>query len=285
MNFLKKVLKILAYLLIGLLILFIITINIFFKPFSDDEVREFFDDNNKSVFIQHSSFRDKEFRIISTQEEIDSLKPTLILLHGSPGGSMDFKAYLVDDDLRSKANLLALDRVGYSENSLKEVQPIAFEQAWINRFTDSLNVETTILAGYSYGGPIALASQKSYKKVVIMAGAVSSEAEPMFWFVNFYKWRLTRWMMPKMLEAASVEKIGHPEDLQSIEQSWGNTPANVISIHGDVDWIVPYENSIFLENQFSKEQYEILTLTGASHDLIWSRFEEIKQELIKVIEE
>lgn len=285
MKLLKKVFKIIAYLLASILILFLIAINIFFKPSNDVEVEEYFSENGASIYIQHSTFKSKEFRVISAQNEIDTLKPTLILLHGSPGGAMDFKRYLADDGLRKSANLIALDRVGYAPNSIKDVQLLTFEQEWINAYTDTLNISNTILAGYSYGGPIALSSQKSYKKVVLMAGAVSSEAEPMFWFVNFYKWHLTRWVMPALLKTASKEKIGHPDDLKTMENSWGKTPADVLSIHGDVDWIVPYENSTFLNDQFNDKQYQIHTLQGASHDLIWSRFDEIKEELLKVIEE
>ena len=88
-----------------------------------------------------------------------------------------------------------------------------------------------------------------------------------------------------MMKSASIEKLNHPQDLKTMEQYWSENPSDIFVIHGDKDWIVPYENSLFIESQFPKNQFKLLTLKQASHDLIWSRFEEIKNELINVIEE
>ena len=107
----------------------------------------------------------------------------------------------------------------------------------------------------------------------------------MFWFLNFYRWKATRWLIPDLLKAASKEKLQHIEDLKGIEQNWIENPSKIISIHGDADKIVPYENSLFIQNQFAKEQFELISLKEAGHELIWSRFEEVKEELIKVIED
>ncbi len=59
-------------------------------------------------------------------------------------------------------------------------------------------------------------------------------------------------------------------------------PSNVLSIHGDSDGIVPYENSLFLQKQFPENQFELKTIKGAGHALVWSNFDFIKNELLKL---
>lgn len=285
LKFLKKTVKVIGFIFLGLLIVFLILIHIFFKPKLDDDIRESFQESNLNVQINYENFRDKSFRVISTRKHIDTTLPNLVFVHGSPGSAMDFKRYLLDEDLNNKANLIAYDRVGYNPLSVGDIQSIAFEAALLNSLTSKLDVEKTILVGYSYGGPVALASKNNYKNIVLCAPAVYSEVEPMFWFLNFYRWKATRWLIPDLLKAASKEKLQHKKDLKGIEQNWIQNPSKIISIHGDADRIVPYENSLFIQNQFANEQFELITLKEAGHELIWSRFEEVKEELIKVIED
>jgi pimeloyl-ACP methyl ester carboxylesterase len=284
-NFLKKAAKLIGAIFFGLLIVLLILIYVFFKPKSDKEIRGFFEESNLNIKIDYENFQNKIFRVVSTRKKIDTTLPNLLFVHGSPGSAMDFKQYLLDKDLNAKANLIAFDRQGYNLESVGDIQSILFEAALLNYVTSKLDAKKTILVGYSYGGPVALASKKNYKKIVLCAPAVYSEVEPMFWFLNFYKWKATRWLMPDLLKAAAKEKLQHRTDLKTIEQNWNQNPSDIYVIHGDKDWIVPYENSLFIQKQFPEEQFKLITLNEASHDLIWSRFEEVKKELIKVIED
>lgn len=285
MRFFKKLLKVVGFILVGLPLTLIVLINIFFKPMSDEEIFEEFSEAESTVFIKYNEFNNQKYRVITTQYSLDTTLPNLVFVHGSPGSAMDYKRYLLDDELNSKANVIAYDRVGYGVNNLGAIGTIAEETALLNKLMEDLEISKTILFGYSYGGPIALASKKEYQKIVLCAPAVYSVVEPMFWFLNFYKWGITRWMLPRMLQTASKEKLQHQKDLKSFEQHWGNNPSSIYVIHGDKDWIVPFENSIYIQKQFPEDQFELVTVKEASHDLIWSRYDEIKKELIKVIEE
>lgn len=135
--------------------------------------------------------------------------------------------------------------------------------------------------GYSYGGPIALASKKAYKKIILIAPAVYSSVESMPWVLNFYRWKATRLMLPMTWKAASKEKLSHKKDLMNFEDSWHENPSKILSIHGDEDWIVPIENSLFLQKILTPEQFDLVTLSGVGHGLIWSNFNEIKSILLE----
>jgi pimeloyl-ACP methyl ester carboxylesterase len=281
MRLLKKILKITAYIFLALLIVFLMLIHFVFQPKSDKKIRE----SIEGITLIHKSFDSFSYRLISSKKELDTTLPNLLFVHGSPGSMLDYEAYFNDEELNKKANLITYERVGYGIDNAGDIQDIAFEAKLLNSLTDSIGVSNTILVGYSYGGPIALASQKKYKKVVLLAAAVYSEVEPMFWFLNFYKWKVTRWLIPKKLQSASKEKLQHQDDLRKHQENWSDNPSEIYVIHGDKDWIVPYGNSEFLEQQFASNKFEMLILKDAGHELIWSRFDEIKSELIKVIEE
>ena len=57
--------------------------------------------------------------------------------------------------------------------------------------------------------------------------------------------------------------------------------SKVLSIHGNKDWIVPIENSTYLKENFSSEQFELVTLKGAGHGFVWSHFTDIRNILLQ----
>jgi pimeloyl-ACP methyl ester carboxylesterase len=189
---------------------------------------------------------------------------------------------MTDSDLLERFNMLAYDRVGYNYKDTQPVQEsIALERDLLMDLIKDIPSEKTILAGYSYGGPIALAVSKKVKKIILFAPAVYSKVEPMPWMLNFYKWNGTRWLVPKIWKEASKEKLSHRKDLENFELEWYHTPNEVTSIHGTTDWIVPFDNSKFLEEQFPQDQLKLIPIQEVGHNLIWSQFSFIKPILLK----
>ena len=279
MKLLKKILKITGIVVVLLLVgLYGLFVN-FSSPKSDIEVLEDFEDALVQPVISHETFNGYSYRKLAIVK--DTALTTLVFIHGTIGSCLDFKRYMSDSLLLSKVNMISYDRIGYNFEEKNPVQEsIAFEAALLQDMTKELKMEKTILVGYSYGGPIALATKDSYRKIILLAPAVYSKIEPMPWMLNFYKWKLTRWLVPNIWKEASKEKMSHQQDLRKFENNWKQNTTAIVSIHGNSDGIVPYENSLFLENQFPKEQFTLVTLKDAGHGLVWSRFEEIKSEII-----
>ena len=280
MRLFKKILKITCVVLLLIFIGLYIVFYQFTKPKSDTVVLEELTTELVHPELTKEKFKDFEYRKVTIQK--DTSLPTLIFVHGTIGSAIDFKSYLTDSLLIEKANMIAYDRVGYNYKDAHNVQEsISFEAAMLDSIIgDRRNV---ILVGYSYGGPIALATKKNVERIVLLAPAVYSEVEPMPSMINVYKWKLTRWLVPPVWKQASREKMSHKEDLKKFEDHWGQTNNKVISIHGDADWIVPYSNSLFLEKQFSKDQFKLITIHDVSHELVWSNDVLIKQELLKLL--
>lgn len=256
----------------------------FSSPKSDKKVRKLFKKTKVVPTISYEEFRGFKYRKLSIIQK-DTTLPTLVFVHGTIGSSTDFVAYMKDSLLRSKANMISYDRVGYNYKDKNPVQEsIAFEAALLEDLIQGVDAKKTVLVGYSYGGPIALATKNTYKKIILLAPAVYSKVEPMPWMVNLYKWKATRWLVPPVWKQAGKEKLSHQEDLQKFENDWKKNTSKIVSIHGDADWIVPYSNSEFLKRQFSEEQFHLITIKEAGHGLVWTHFELIKKEFLNLLD-
>ncbi len=279
---LKRVLKILGILILLVLVALIVLFYRFSTPKTDQKINREFSNSSVDVYIDHRKYNDFKYRLLTTQKEIDTLLPTIVFIHGSIGSALDFKNYLTDTNLNKAANLVSYDRIGYGIHQTGNVQEsILFEAQMLEHILEDINPKNTILVGYSYGGPIAMVLDNKVKSIVLLAPAVYSKVEPMPWALNFYKWKATRWILPKIWKGASREKLSHKSDLQNFEENWQQCKSEILSVHGNEDWIVPFENSEFLKGRFSAQQFELIELEGAGHSLVWSNFKEIRNILLE----
>ncbi len=280
MKILKKILKV-SFIVISILLIGVyIAFAFFTSPKSDKKVLEPYKTSVITPVISKETFKGFDYRKIEIRK--DTALPTIVFVHGTIGSLNDFSKYMSDSLLQTKANMISYDRVGYNYKDKNPVQEsIAFEKNMLVDIIKEIPNNKVVLVGYSYGGPIALAVKKKVKKIILLAPAVHAKVEPMPWMLKFYKWKLTRWLVPKIWKQASKEKLSHKKDLNNFENSWKETPNKVVSIHGNGDWIVPYENSLFLSEQFSKDQFTLVTIPDVNHGLVWSKFKLIKQQILK----
>ena len=285
MRRLKKTLKILATLFAILFLVFYALFIYFSQPKSDEQILKSFSESAFQPILTQNNYRGFSYRLLKMQKDIDSLKPTIVFVHGTPGSALDFKEYLSDSLLNTKANLIAYDRIGYNYQDKNRTQAsILFERNLLADLLKNLPENNTVLVGYSYGGPVALAITEPLKKLILLAPAAIGKEEVVPWAIHFYQWELTRWMLPKIWKMASIEKLAHEKDLKKFEKNWVLNKNQILCIQGDEDQIVPYANSLALKSMFSSTQFQLKTLEGAGHGLIWSEFANIKNELLKSID-
>ncbi|TCP26826.1 pimeloyl-ACP methyl ester carboxylesterase [Tenacibaculum skagerrakense] len=276
----KKIVKIVSIIILVLIVSLYIVFTVFTSPKSDEQVLEAYENSYVKPILTKEKFKEFTYRKIEIKK--DTSLSTLVFVHGTIGSLNDFSKYLSDSLLQHKFNMIAYDRIGYNYKDENPVQEsIAFEREMLLDIIKDLNKDKVVLVGYSYGGPIALSVKEKVKKIILLAPAVHSKVEPMPWMLNFYKWKLTRWLVPKVWKQASKEKLSHREDLKKFEKEWSNTPNKVVSIHGTSDWIVPYENSKLLQEQFDSNQFQLVDLEKGNHGLVWSNFDFIKEQLLK----
>lgn len=284
MRLIKKIAKIFGIVLSILFIGLFIAVHIFLRPSSDKDILEEFSDTNLHPKVYNKPYKAYTYRVLAMQQAIDTTLPTLVFVHGSPGSSMDFKRYFKDSLINAQANILAYDRIGYGPGNSGEVLgSLDSELEVLHDVIKDLPSENVILVGYSYGGTVVLASPKKYRYKVSLASAISADLEPMFWALKLYKWSLTRALMPKSLKAAAKEKYSHLSDLPNYDKKWNKSPSKVLNIQGDKDWIVPFENSKLLQQKLDSSKLHMLIIKNGGHELIWSDFKLIRDELIKTI--
>ncbi len=269
--------------LIGILVYVIYA---FTSPSSEAEILEKFEDNPLKPIISYEVFKDREVRVVGMQKELDSLLPTIFFVHGSPGSSMDFQRYLKDSTLNSLANIISYDRIGYGPERTGEVLNTLEEEVdLLHQLIQGMDISRVVMVGYSYGGTVIMASNLNYMKKIALAASVKGDLEPMFWAMNLYRWKLTRPLIPKVFRGASIEKFRHITELGKFEKRWGLSPSQVLSIHGKEDFIVPFENSIFLQRLLGKAKFSLIPIEEGNHSLIWTNFDLIKMELIKSLKQ
>lgn len=282
----KKILKITGIIFLLVFLILGYLLYGFISPSSDNEIREEFRDTAFEPDISYEFFKGRKVRLIKMKKTIDTLLPTLFFIHGSPGTAMDFKRYLKDPTLNSLANIVAYDRIGYGqENRGKVLESLEEEVNLLHQLIKPFKPSKIILVGYSFGGTVVMASEKEYMKKIVLAAAVRGDLQPMFWAMNLYQWKFSRPLVPLVFQGASIEKLRHVTELPAYEKRWNQSPSNVLSIHGKEDYIVPFENSLYLKELFEDDKFSLIPLEEGNHSLIWTNFEFIKTELIKSIEQ
>lgn len=269
--------------LISIGILFMVALVLafqFLKPKSEEKIIKDFKSLNSDVYISYLPFKDDQIRIFQMSKEMDPHKKTLLFIHGSPGSALDFKKYLTDDELKEKYNMISYDRPGYGFSQDQAVlNDLKKEISLIDTLIKVKGLQKVNLIGYSYGGTIAAAFDGDMDKIVLLAPALKGELEPVFWMLNFYRWKPTRNLIPVVFKHAAEEKFGHMNELPLYEDRWGPGNSVFLLIHGNDDHIVPYENSIFLKEKLGDQRVSLYTIDGAGHALVWTHFELIKQEI------
>ena len=279
-SFWRKLLRIAGLSLLLIVIVLAVIAYRFISPKSDEQILEAFEGETHQPHIRFSDFRGERIRVIEMQAEIDTVLPTLVFVHGSPGSSLDFKRYLRDEDLNAEYNLIAYDRVGYSDrNPGTPLNSLDQEVELLHSLLHKYDISNTTVIGYSYGGTVVMASPLDYQKKVALAAAVKGELEPMFWALKLYEWKLTRPLLPGVLRAASEEKMRHVEELRGDDQRWKASGSRVLAIHGKKDFIVPYQNSLYLAELLGN-RLDLVTLEDGNHALIWNEYDLIKKHLL-----
>jgi pimeloyl-ACP methyl ester carboxylesterase len=273
----------------SVLILLLLIINNSCASFreSDKKVYKTFKKENKSVQIYYENYNDKTIRYIAKNPINDSL-PTLLFIHGAPGASDNYFDYLKDDSLSIKANLIAVDRLGYGYSDYGNAETSIEEQAEsIYSIIQKHNLKQVIVVGWSFGVPIAAKMAYKYNEVkylVLIAGAISPEDEKYFGMAKLVEWKLTKWMFSGALKVADDEKMAHVDELTKMVNDWESIKVPITYYHGSKDKIVPYKNMDFIISRVNDSLLKAITVKDADHFILFKHYEMVRKELLEILE-
>ena len=253
----------------------------------DAEVLEEFEGSDVIPDVLYTSNGDLSIRYVRVNN--DPEKPTIIFIHGAPGGGDNYYEYLKDPQLIDTFNLITIDRLGYGGSNRGEAEPsIELQAESVYPIIDEILADSQpiILLGHSYGGPviakIAMERPDDVQGLLFLAPAIDPENEKFEWAGKLGCSVPTKWLTPKDMETASVEKTNHAKELELMLDDWGLITCDVIYVHGDKDGIVPFENYAFAESKLAHTDLKMVAIEDGNHFIPFQEQEMVKEFLFEL---
>jgi len=275
----------------GIIIFFIVACLVFdhFVQFrkSDEELNEFFKENNIPGKIGYYTALGRRLRYVSIGS--DSL-PTLLFIHGSPASMSLYRGRFSDKDILKAFHILAIDRPGYGYSGFGHPEPSIQKQSeMISRLLDSLYKarHPIIVVGGSFGAPIACRLAMDHPDLVdaleITGPAIGPGREKIFWFARIIEHPAIRWFIPRMFQSANTEKLHHKEELEKMLPYWKNIRVPVMYLQGAKDDLIDTSNASFARQQLINVPYlDIYFFQNRYHYLARYEWPTIKDRIMRL---
>lgn len=287
----RRFLKIILIIFLLLPILGLLAIR-FLPPLMDPSAS---DDSMRALFAKtgmpNNHNYDSNGHPLHYVQQGDSLPATIIFVHGSPGNWKGWANFLADTSLTSKANLVAIDRLGFGESARGAPVGSLAEQAgaWAKLLEESQANGKVILVGHSYGGPVVVRMAIDYPQwvdgLVLAAGSISPEMERHEWYNTLAKSKLVSWALPPDMYASNEEIWPLKEELEAMVPYWKNITIPVTVIQGTKDNLVPKENADFAEKMLvNARPLKINKVEGMNHFIPWEHPELITAAVLEQLE-
>lgn len=277
---LKKVLKISAGAIV--LVLFGLHFLTWSMSYSDNNILDKLGGKANIEYIEG-------VRVVSVLDSFQAAKPLIAFVHGAPGSFDAFNEYLNSNVLRSKTNLLSIDRPGYGESSPEALPSIEAQSNVLNNILEKYRDRPIILVGHSYGGPIvaksAILNGHNIAHVMMIAPVISPEHEKFWWFSYLSYWKSTRWLFPNSFQTAGVEKFAHPIELGKLDKDWKHIKFPITHIHGEDDNLAPsYYNIEYSKKSLPDSLTTRLFYPDKGHLILWTDQDLIINQLLRIVD-
>ncbi|HFC00166.1 MAG TPA: alpha/beta fold hydrolase, partial [Phaeodactylibacter sp.] len=151
--------------------------------------------------------------------------PLVVFVHGSPGALNAYESYLSDTILSQKADLLAIDRMGFGYSDFGETESSLITQsAMIAMVLEDFPQQKKILVGHSMGGPVIARLAVDYPDLVdglvMVAPSISPQLEPSNTWRRVMDFCLICWMTPPALRVCNQEIIPLQGELEQLVRDW-----------------------------------------------------------------
>ncbi|MDX2195137.1 MAG: alpha/beta hydrolase [Cytophagales bacterium] len=238
---------------------------------------------NKPQFFTHIY---KKYALHYASIGADTL-PLLLLIHGAPGAWYSYMHLIDDTLLQKKFKIISIDRPGYGKSGYgKSVTSIEMQALIISALIDLHPCHLPIyIMGRSYGAPIAaqlaLMHQDRLKGLYLLSGALDPEKEKFWWFSDFGKWAVIRWLLPRALNVATDEKFAHIKELKILSSKLKYLHAPTCVMYGGRDYIVDTANYSYVKKMLSNAPARYYFLPEVGHLVSNERPELVRKEILK----
>ena len=257
---------------------------------SDTEILEYFVKKNQPIQIQYYTALGREMRFIYTEN--NPAKPVILFIHGAPSSSSYYRNYFSDPEIRSRAALIAVDRPGYGYSGFGDPEPdIAKQAAMIRPVLDSLqhSGRPVVVMGASYGTSIASRLTMDYPELVdglvLVAPSLAPGEEKIYGISYVLESPFFRYVQPRMIHSANVEKFDHRRQLEAMEHRWHEIKVPVMYLQGANDELIYTSNATFARNHITNSAcLDIEMIPGRGHLIAFNEQKRIKKALLSMLD-
>lgn len=201
--------------------------------------------------------------------------PSIVFVHGTPGACDNYLSYFRHATLSQQFQLYAPDRPGFGMSDRGMAVPSLSDQAAALLPILERCERPILLAGHSSGGPVIARMAMDYPELVdgllLIAPSVDPALEPPVWWRRIMALPPFRWLLPLAFRVSNDELIPLREELEKMRPLWSKMSVPTIVMHGTEDWLVPFENTAFVQEQLPASTFlTIDSLPGADHFILWS---------------
>jgi len=218
----------------------------------------------------------------------DDTLPTIFFLHGTPGSWDAFESYLMDQELLHHFRMVSIDRPGFGHSDYGNPQHLPKQSELMSPLFKILNNHKPMfLAGHSLGGPIVvkLAADNPgvFSGIVIISGSIDpAEEKPEKWRPILFKTPLN-YFVPGAMRPSNEELWYLKTDLVDLKKDFPKITCPVYFIHGASDtWVPPANVDYGKKMLVNASHIEEILIPGANHFIPWSKFNEIKDVLLRL---
>lgn len=217
--------------------------------------------------------------------------PLFIFIHGTPGSSNAFEDYLADTMLSKRIQMISVDRPGFGYSDYgKAAKSLAQQSIFLRPILEKYkNAPKIYLVGHSLGGPVIARMAMDYEELmdglIMLAPSIAPELEPYEWYREPMNWVGLRWAIPTAIRVSNQEILPVKGNLKEMLPLWKNITIPVIVMQGEKDILVPKENAFFAKKMLiNSERVDIYMLPEENHFIVWSKYDEIVELILKEIE-
>ncbi|MEM9469931.1 MAG: alpha/beta hydrolase [Pseudomonadota bacterium] len=214
--------------------------------------------------------------------------PPILFTHGSPGRWHAWADYLLDNALKEKAFMIAIDRPGFGFSDIGTHQPSLQKQAKV--ILDAVQSQLgkdqkMIVVGHSYGGPVALRLAVDYpekiQSLILLAPSIDPDLEDNRWFNKLASWPVVRALLPKAVDRSNQEILVLQGELEAMKPLLKNLQTKVSIIQGAKDTLVPPGNATYGKEQLAKSDVGVKILAERGHFIPWQEYDLVKKTLFE----
>ena len=193
------------------------------------------------------------------------IAPRLVFVHGTPGDWTIFAKQLADDKVAAQAELVAIDRPGWSNSAIGDYQFLTFEQQaqYLEPLLERWSADRPlILVGHSYGASLVVGLTMRYSKwvdgVVAIAGDLTPEYRKPRWYNHLGASTLIYQLLPRAWKGANDEVMALREEMAALQNNWSDLAVPVWVIQGGKDSLVDKRNADFAKQLTTASTIEVL---------------------------